>query len=70
MPIVIDDIDRHILRVLQRDGRTQNVDLARTVGLSPSPWLRRVRRLEDAGVITRYAALLDGTKIGIALRKT
>lgn len=67
VPTDMDDIDRHILRVLQRDGRTQNVDLARIVGLSPSPCLRRVRRLEGTGVITRYTALLDGRKIGIAL---
>lgn len=67
MPTELDDIDRSILRVLQRDGRTQNVDLARIVGLSPSPCLRRVKRLEDAGVIMRYAALLDGSKIGIAI---
>lgn len=63
----LDDIDRHILRVLQRDGRMQNVELAGIVGLSPSPCLRRVKRLEDAGVIMRYVALIDGMKVGIAL---
>lgn len=67
MPIVLDHIDRLILRALQRDGRLQNVELARRVGLSPSPCLRRLRRLEEAGVIERYAALLDPAKIGIGL---
>jgi Lrp/AsnC family leucine-responsive transcriptional regulator len=63
----LDAIDRRILTALQRDGRLSNVELAREVGLSPSPCLRRVRLLEEAGVITRYAALLDGAKIGMGL---
>ncbi|WP_265717136.1 Lrp/AsnC family transcriptional regulator, partial [Providencia rustigianii] len=42
-------IDKHILQVLQRDGKIQNVELAKEVGLSPSPCLRRVKLLEDAG---------------------
>ncbi len=67
MPIEIDDIDRRILRALQRNGRMPNVELAEAVGLSPSPCLRRVRMLEDAGVIERYAALLDASKIGMGL---
>jgi Lrp/AsnC family transcriptional regulator, leucine-responsive regulatory protein len=62
-----DDIDRHILQLLQRDGRLHNVELAKQVGLSPSPCLRRVKRLEEAGVITRYAALLDPAKIDLGL---
>jgi DNA-binding Lrp family transcriptional regulator len=60
----LDAIDRRILRTLQRDGRMQNNDLARAVGLSPSPCLRRVRLLEEAGVIARYVAVLDPAKIG------
>lgn len=60
----LDAIDRRILASLQRDGRIQNVDLAREVGLSPSPCLRRVRLLEEAGVIDRYVALLNPGKIG------
>jgi DNA-binding Lrp family transcriptional regulator len=60
-------IDRHILRELQRDGRLQNVDLAQRVGLSPSPCLRRVRLLEEAGVIERYVALVNPSKIGMNL---
>jgi Lrp/AsnC family leucine-responsive transcriptional regulator len=63
----LDKIDRRILRALQEDGRIQNVDLARKVGLSPSPCLRRVRILEESGVIERYVALLDASKIGAGL---
>jgi len=64
MPIKLDRIDRRILEALQQDGRIQNVELARRVGLSPSPCLRRVRLLEEAGVIERYVALLDAARIG------
>ncbi|HEX2527995.1 MAG TPA: Lrp/AsnC family transcriptional regulator [Geminicoccus sp.] len=64
MPIVLDEIDKRILRALQRDGRMPNNELARLVGLSPSPCLRRVRLLEDAGVIDRYVAVLDPAKVG------
>ena len=60
----LDDIDRRILRALQRDGRMANNDLAREVGLSPSPCLRRVKLLEEAGVIDRYVAVLNPAKIG------
>jgi DNA-binding Lrp family transcriptional regulator len=63
----LDEIDRSILRALQEDGRMQNVDLAEKVGLSPSPCLRRVRILEEAGVIERYVALLNAAKIGAGL---
>jgi DNA-binding Lrp family transcriptional regulator len=63
----LDDIDRRILRALQRNGRMPNVELAEEVGLSPSPCLRRVRLLEEAGVIERYVALLDASKIGMGL---
>lgn len=67
MPMKLDAIDRRILRALQRDGRLQNVELAKQVGLSPSPCLRRVRRLEEAGVIARYAAILDSAKIDLGM---
>ncbi|MBP1858838.1 Lrp/AsnC family transcriptional regulator [Rhizobium herbae] len=67
MPEKLDDIDRRILRALQRDGRLQNVELAREVGLSPSPCLRRVKLLEEAGVIDRYVAVLDSAKVGLGL---
>lgn len=63
----LDAIDRRILQALQKDGRLQNVDLAREVGLSPSPCLRRVRLLEEAGVIERYVAVLNPAKIGKGL---
>lgn len=59
----LDSIDRRILNVLQRDGRVQNVELAKEVGLSPSPCLRRVRLLEEAGVIERYVAVLNAAKV-------
>jgi Lrp/AsnC family leucine-responsive transcriptional regulator len=67
MPLELDATDLKILRVLQQDGRLQNLELAQTVGLSPSPCLRRVRRLEQEGVIQRYVALLDPVKVGIGL---
>lgn len=63
----LDDIDRRILRALQRDGRMQNAALAEAVGLSPSPCLRRVRLLEEAGVIVRYVAVVDAAKVGLGL---
>ncbi|ABS16650.1 MULTISPECIES: Lrp/AsnC family transcriptional regulator [Brucella/Ochrobactrum group] len=63
----LDDIDKRILRVLQRDGRIANNDLAREVGLSPSPCLRRVKLLEEAGVIDRYVAVLNPAKVGKGL---
>jgi Lrp/AsnC family leucine-responsive transcriptional regulator len=64
----LDSIDRHILEVLQRDGRIANQTLADTVGLSPSACLRRVRNLEEAGVITGYVAVLDPERIGAGRR--
>jgi Lrp/AsnC family transcriptional regulator, repressor for azl operon len=67
MPTNLDDIDKRILRALQRNGRLQNVELAREVGLSPSPCLRRVKLLEETGVIQRYVAVLDQSKIGLSL---
>ena len=63
----LDDIDRRILRELQQDGRLQNIELARRVGLSPSPCLRRVKLLEEAGVIGRYVAVVDPAKVGLPL---
>ena len=67
MPTKLDDIDRRILRALQRDGRLQNVELAKEVGLSASPCLRRVKLLEEAGIIDRYVAILNAAKIGLSL---
>lgn len=61
----IDSYDRAILRRLQRDGRISNQDLAEAVSLSASPCLRRVRRLEENGVIESYAARLNARKLGL-----
>ncbi|HZX31121.1 MAG TPA: Lrp/AsnC family transcriptional regulator [Rhodocyclaceae bacterium] len=63
----MDRYDRLILEVLQADGRISNQDLADRIGLSPSPCLRRVRALEEAGLITGYRALLDAKKLGLTL---
>ncbi|NMG77471.1 Lrp/AsnC family transcriptional regulator [Aromatoleum diolicum] len=63
----IDRYDREILRVLQQDGRISNQDLADRIGLSPSPCLRRVRALEEAGFITGYRAELDAKALGLSL---
>lgn len=63
----LDNLDRRILAALQRDARLTNVQLAEEVGLSPSPCLRRVRLLEEAGVIRGYHAALDRTGVGLGL---
>ena len=63
----LDRFDQHILEVLQQDGRINNQDLADRIGLSPSPCLRRVRALEESGLITGYRALLDAKKLGLTL---
>ncbi len=60
----IDEIDRAILRVLQKDGRASNVQLAEQVGLSESACLRRVRLLEQSGIIDRYVMLINQAAIG------
>jgi len=63
----LDRTDRLILMHLQRDGRISNQDLAQRVALSPSPCLRRVKRLEEQGYIRRYVALADPEKLGLGL---
>lgn len=63
----LDRYDRQILEVLQANGRINNQDLADRIGLSPSPCLRRVRALEEAGLITGYYAQLDARKLGLTL---
>ena len=65
MPTDLDAIDQKILAVLQQDGRKSIAELAEQVGLSPSPCLRRVRMLEEAGVIARYVAVLDQQSVGL-----
>src|SRR6476620_2062154 len=63
----LDSIDRRILVELQLDGSLSNQELADRVGLSPSACLRRVRALEDAGVIAQRLVVLDGKKLGLSL---
>ena len=63
----LDLTDQKILTALQADGRISNTDLSRKVGLSESPCLRRVRKLEEDGVITGYSALLDNRKLGLEI---
>ncbi|HET6469422.1 MAG TPA: Lrp/AsnC family transcriptional regulator [Geminicoccaceae bacterium] len=60
-----DPVKRRILAVLQREGRLTNQELAERVGISASPCWRRVKELEESGVIRRYAALLDPQKVGV-----
>jgi Lrp/AsnC family leucine-responsive transcriptional regulator len=62
----LDDRDRAILRELMRDGRLSNVDLAARVNLSPSACLRRVRLLEESGLIAGYVMLVDPEAAGLA----
>jgi Lrp/AsnC family transcriptional regulator, leucine-responsive regulatory protein len=64
---MLDATDRRILDELQSDGRLSNQELAERVSLSPSPCLRRVRALERAGIIRRYAAVLDPLQVGLGL---
>ncbi|WP_020505430.1 Lrp/AsnC family transcriptional regulator [Lamprocystis purpurea] len=63
----LDNYDRRILEALQQEGRLSNQDLADRIGLSPSPCLRRVRALEEAGIITGYRAMLDAKRLGLNL---
>ncbi len=65
--MIVDSFDRQILRVLQQDGRISNQDLADRIGLSPSPCLRRVRALEESGIVTGYRALIDAKALGYTL---
>lgn len=60
----LDGIDHAIIERLSRDGRLSNTELARSVGLTPAPCLRRVQRLERAGVISGYRAVIDPSAAG------
>ena len=62
-----DRFDAKILSALQRDGRLSVVDLAETIGLSPTPCARRIKALESAGAIEGYAAVLNPARIGLAV---
>lgn len=65
--VEIDGFDRRILLALQQNGRISNQELAERIGLSPSPCLRRVRALEERGVIAGYRAILDPARLGLTL---
>ena len=65
--VTLDSIDRRLLAELQSEGRVTNVDLARRVGLTAPPCLRRVRALEEAGVIRGYHADLDAPSLGFSI---
>jgi Lrp/AsnC family leucine-responsive transcriptional regulator len=65
--IELDRTDLKILHALQENGRLSNLELAEAVNLSPSPTLRRLKRLEQAGVIARYVALLEPAQVGLGL---
>jgi DNA-binding Lrp family transcriptional regulator len=67
MRVELDAIDMKILRELQNDGRMTNVELAERVGISAPPCLRRVRKLEEAGIIRGYRALLNAPALGYDL---
>ena len=66
-PVGLDTVDVRILEELQADGRISNIALADAVELSPSPCLRRVKRLEEAGVIAGYRAVIDRERVGLDL---
>ena len=61
----LDTIDRKLLALLQENGRYTNQELAERVGLSPSPCLRRLKRLEREGIISRYVAMVDQKAVGL-----
>ena len=61
----LDKAEREILQILQKEGRASNVELAERIGLSESPCFRRVKRLEESGVISGYSARLDQRKLGL-----
>lgn len=62
---MLDNFERLILKFLQQNGRASTQELSDAVGLSPSPCWRRMKKLEDEGYITRYAAIVDGKKLGL-----
>ena len=63
----LDQVDLHILRILQREGRITNFKLAKRIGLTPAPTLMRVKKLEEAGYIKQFVALVDHVRIGLAV---
>ena len=67
MPIKLDRIDKHILNLMQSNGRITNLELAEQVGLSPTPCSRRVKRLEESGLIDCHVTLLNAEALGLDL---
>ena len=67
MPYALDNTDRRILRVIQEEARVSNSELAERIGLSPSPCWRRVRTLEENGVIERYVTLVNAKAVGLPI---
>ncbi len=67
MGIALDRIDKHILKLMQANARVSNLELADQVGLSPTPCSRRVKRLEDSGLIAGHVTLLDPAALGLDL---
>ena len=67
MTLTLDKIDKHILTVMQSNGRISNLELSDKVGLSPTPCSRRVKRLEDSGLINAHVTLLNKAALGLNL---
>lgn len=67
MTVKLDRIDKHILQLMQRNGRISNLELADAVGLSPTPCSRRVKRLEESGIIDSHVTLLNTEALGLNL---
>ncbi|MDE1156554.1 MAG: Lrp/AsnC family transcriptional regulator [Acidobacteriaceae bacterium] len=65
--IGLDEIDQHILRILQEQGNIANTELADLVGLTPAPCLRRVQRLREDGIIRKFTIEVDNKKLGYQL---
>ena len=63
----LDKLDKRILQAMQNDGRITNLELADKIGLSPSPCARRVKQLEDAGIILKHVTLLNASKLELKL---
>lgn len=64
----LDRLDRKILTLMQQNGRISNLELAESVGLSPTPCSRRVKRLEESGIIRRHVTLLDADSLGLSIK--
>ncbi len=67
MKVTLDKIDKHILQLMQANGRISNLELAEKVGLSPTPCSRRVKQLEESGLIDRHVTILNAEALGLNL---